>query len=408
MRLTTIAAPVVALGMIASPAPAQDSHGPVKIGVLTDLSGGYVDALGDGAVVAAGLAARDSGLVLDQHVQIIAADYARSPDIGAAIVRDWYDNQGIDMVTDGGSSPVGLAVEEVSRERRKLVLFAGPATNEITRAKCSPYAAQWIYDSYALAHAAASVTVEEGGDTWYFIGTDTALSRELVRDATAVVQGHGGTILGADYAPRGTADFSSFLSEAQRSKAAIIGLATRAGDVVRLIRQSAARGIVEGGQKFVPLLMFITDVHRLGLETAQGLRFASAFYWDVDDATRRFAHRFFSRVHSMPTMVQAGIYSATRHYLKAVKALGTKDPDLVMKKMREMPINDFMTRNGVLRIDGSVIRDMYVFEVKTPDESEGAWDYLKRVATIPGNEAFPPIEANGCPLAKAPNTGDRG
>jgi branched-chain amino acid transport system substrate-binding protein len=196
------------------------------------------------------------------------------------------------------------------------------------------------------------------------------------------------------------------LSEAQRSKAAIIGLATRAGDVIRLIRQSAAFGIAEGGQKFVPLLMFITDVHRLGLETAQGLRFAATFYWDTDEATRRFAHRFFSRVHSMPTMVQAGVYSATRHYLKAVKAVGATDPDRVMQKMREMPINDFMTKNGSLRIDGTVIRDMYVFEAKSPEESEGAWDYLKRIATIPGDRAFPPLEASSCPLA--PSTDDRG
>ncbi|HEV2474946.1 MAG TPA: ABC transporter substrate-binding protein, partial [Candidatus Dormibacteraeota bacterium] len=319
MRLTMIVAPILVVGVIASPALAQDLPSPVKIGVLTDLSGGYVDALGDGAVVAARLAANDSGLVLGQHVQIIAADYDRSPEVGAAIARDWYDNQGVDMVTDGGSSPVALAVEAVSRERHKLVLFSGPATDEITGLICSPYAARWTYSSYALARAAASVVLEQGGSTWYFIGTDTALSRELTRDATAFIEHRGGAVVGVEYAPRGTADFSSFLSEAQRSKAAIIGLTTRAGDVIRLIRQSAAFGIAEGGQRFVPLLMFITDVHRLGLETAQGLRYPSAFYWDTDEATRRFAHRFFARVHSMPTMVQAGVYSATRHYLKAVK-----------------------------------------------------------------------------------------
>lgn len=408
MRLMAIITPILALAVIASPALAQDSPSPVKIGVLTDLSGGYVDALGDGAVVAARLAARDSGFVLGQQVEIIAADYHRSPEIGAAIARNWFDNQGVDMLTDGGSSPVALAVEAVSRERHKLALFSGPTTDEITGFNCSPYAARWTYASYALAHAAASIILEQGGNSWYFIGSDTALSRELVRDATAVVENHGGAVLGAAYAARGTADFSSFLSDAQRSKAAIIGLATRAGDVVRLIRQSAAFGIAEGGQKFVPLLMFIADVHRLGLEAAQGLRFASAFYWDTDEATRRFAHRFFSRVHSMPTMVQAGVYSATRHYLTAVKALGTKDPDLVMQKMRETPINDFMTKNGSLRIDGSVIRDMHVFEVKTPEESRGAWDYLKRIATIPGDRVFPPLKASSCALAKAPSTDGRG
>ncbi len=401
MRLRIIVPALIALGAMAVSAAAQEPHGPVKIGVLTDLGGGYTDALGDGAVVAAQLAVIDAGPVLGGPAQVIAADYDRSADVGAAVARDWYDNQGVDVIVDGGSSPVALAIEEVSRERRKLALFSGPATAEITAARCSPYAAQWTYDSYALAHVAAATIVKEGGKTWYFIAADTALSRALVGEATAVVEGLGGRVLGAEYAPRGTSDFGAALMAAQASKADIIGLATRAGDVVRVVRESAAFGIAEGGQKFAPLLMFITDVHRLGLELAQGLRFASAFYWDTDEATHAFARRFFGRVHSMPTMVQAGVYSATRHYLKAVKAVGATDPERVMQKMRETPINDFMTKNGTLRIDGRVIRDMYLFEVKTPGESDGQWDYLKRVATVPGDEAFRPLASGGCPLAGA-------
>ncbi|HEV2546158.1 MAG TPA: ABC transporter substrate-binding protein [Stellaceae bacterium] len=408
MWLRIIMATLLALGAMVLHAAAQEPQGQVKIGVLTDLSGGNTDALGDGAVVAAQLAVTDTGLVLGGPVQVIAADYDRSPEVGAAMAREWYDNQGVDVIVDGGSSPVALAIEEVSRERRKLALFSGPATAEITAARCSPYAAQWTYDSYALAHVTAATTVKEGGKTWYFIGADTALSRALVGEATSVIEGLGGRVLGADYAPRGTSDFGPFLIAAQASKADIIGLATRAGDVVRVVREGAAFGIAEGGQKFAPLLMFITDVDQLGIDFAQGLRFASAFYWDTDEATHAFSRRFFSRVHSMPTMVQAGVYSATRHYLKAVKAVGATDPDRVMQKMRETPINDFMTKNGTLRIDGRVIRDMYFFEVKRPAESDGQWDYLKRIATVPGDDAFRPLAAGGCPLATAPRTGQPG
>jgi branched-chain amino acid transport system substrate-binding protein len=408
MRLRIIMPALIALGAMAIPAAAQEPQRPVKIGVLTDLSGGYTDALGDGAVVAAQLAVTDAGPVPGGPAQVIAADYDRSPDVGASIARDWYDNQGVDVIVDGGSSPVALAIEEVSRERHTLALFSGPATAEITAARCSPYAAQWTYDSYALAHVTAASIVKDGGKSWYFIGADTALSRAVVGEATAVVEGLGGRVLGADYAPRGTSDFGAFLLAAQASKADIIGLATRAGDVVRVVRESATFGIAEGGQKFAPLLMFITDVQRLGLELAQGLRFASAFYWDTDEATYAFSRRFFSRVHSMPTMVQAGVYSATRHYLKAVKAVGATDSDRVMQKMRETPINDFMTKNGTLRVDGRVIRDMYLFEVKRPAESDGQWDYLKRIVTVPGDDAFRPLAAGGCPLAASPRIGQPG
>src|SRR5690242_13331133 len=265
MWLRIIVATLLALGAMVLHAAAQEPQRPVKIGVLTDLGGGYTDALGDGAVVAAQLAVSDAGAVLGGPAQVIAADYDRSPAVGAAVAREWYDNEGVDVIVDGGSSPVALAIEEVSRERHKLALFSGPATAEITAGRCSPYAAQWTYDSYALAHVTAATIVKEGGKTWYFIGADTELSHALVREASSVVEGLGGQVFGADYAPRGTTDFGASLMAAQASKADIIGLATRAGDVVRVVRQSAEFGIAEGGQKFAPLLLFITDVHRLGL-----------------------------------------------------------------------------------------------------------------------------------------------
>jgi branched-chain amino acid transport system substrate-binding protein len=304
------------------------------------------------------------------------------------------------MVTDGGSSAVALAVEEVSREKHKLVLFNGPASSDITGARCSPYAAHWNYDTYALAHVTGSAIVKAGGKAWFFVGADYAFGHALERDTAAVIEQSGGKVLGAIYHPINTSDFSSFLLQAQASKAQIIGLANAGADTINSIKQGAEFGIVSGGQKFAALLMFITDVNSLGLKAAQGLQYTSAFYWDMDDATRAFSRRFFERVHHMPTMVQAGIYSATHHYLAAIKAIGTKDPDKVMAKMREMPINDFMTKNGQLRIDGRVVRDMYLLEVKTPAESKEPWDYAKIVAVVPGDQAYRPLDQGGCPLVK--------
>jgi branched-chain amino acid transport system substrate-binding protein len=395
--LTTLA---LALALMAQGAAAQ-SGAPVKVGVLSDMSSIYADITGEGTGAAARLAVEDVGPVLGQPVQIITGDHQNKADVASAIVRGWYDNDGVDMVTDGGSSAVALAVEEVSREKKKLVLFSGPASSDITGAKCSPYAAHWTYDTYALAHVTGSAIVKSGGTSWFFLGADYAFGHALERDTASVVEGAGGKVLGAVYAPINTPDFSSFLLQAQSSKAKIIGLANAGGDTINSIKQGAEFGIVEGGQKFAALLMFITDVNSLGLKTAQGLQFTSAFYWDMNDETRAFSKRFFERVHHMPTMVQAGVYSATHHYLMAVKALGSKDPDKVMAKMRETPINDFMTKNGKLRIDGRVIRDMYLLEVKKPEQSKYPWDYVKVVETVPGDQAYRPLDKGGCPLVKA-------
>jgi len=392
------AASVLLLALMGGAAAAQNA--PVKIGVLTDMNSLYADIVGQGSVAGAQMAAEDAGPILGQPVQVVSGDHQNKADIGAGIARQWYDTGGVDMITDGGSSAVALAVEEVSREKHKLVLFNGPASSDITGPRCSPYAAHWTYDTYALAHVTGSAIVKSGGQSWFFIGADYAFGHALERDTAAVVEQSGGKVLGAVYAPINTADFSSFLLQAQSSKAQIIGLANAGGDTINSIKQGGEFGIVQGGQKFAALLMFITDVHSLGLKTAQGLQFTTAFYWDQDDATRTFSRRFFERVHHMPTMIQAGIYSATRHYLDAIKALGSKEPDQVMAKMRETPINDFMTRNGQLRIDGRVVRDMYLVEVKKPEESKEPWDYLKVVQMVPGDQAFRPLDQGGCPMVK--------
>jgi branched-chain amino acid transport system substrate-binding protein len=378
------------------PATAQ-----VKIGVLSDMNSLYADISGKGTGVAAHMAAEDFGPVLGKPVEIVTADHQNKADIATNIARNWYDNEGVDMITDGGSSAVALAVEEVSRQKQKLVLFNGPASSDITGKSCSPYAAHWNYDTYALSHVTGAAIVKSGGKSWFFIGADYAFGHALERDTAAVVEAEGGKVLGAVYAPINTSDFSSFLLQAQASKADIVGLANAGGDTTNSIKQGSEFGIVKGGQKFAALLMFITDVHALGLQAAQGLQFTTAFYWDQNDETRAFSQRFIKQVGHMPTMVQAGVYSATLHYLKAVKALGSKDPLKVMEKMRQTPINDFMTHNGQLRIDGRVLRDMYLVQVKKPEESKGPWDYLRIVQTVPGEQAYRPLDKGGCPLVEA-------
>jgi len=391
---------VSAAALLLSIAAAQAADGPVKIGVLSDMSSLYADITGEGTGAAARMAVEDEGPVLGQPVVVVTADHQNKADVGSDIARRWYDTEGVDMITDGGSSAVALAVEEVSRERHKLVLFSGPASSDITGSKCSAYAAHWTYDTYALAHVTGSAIVKSGGNSWFFIVADYAFGHALERDTESVIAAAGGQVVGQVAVPINSADFSSFLLQAQASKAKIIGLANAGGDTINSIKQGAEFGIVESGQKFAALLMFITDVHSLGLKAAQGLQFTAAFYWDMNDETRAFSKRFFEHVHHMPTMVQAGVYSATHHYLEAIKALGTKDPDQVTAKMRELPISDFMTKNGRLRIDGRVVRDMYLLEVKKPSESKGPWDYLKVVETVPGDQAYRPLDQGGCPLVK--------
>ena len=388
----------VLLALAATPAAAQ-----VKIGVLSDMNSLYADITGKGTGVAARMAVEDFGPVLGKPVEIVTADHQNKADVATNIARNWYDNEGVDMITDGGSSAVALAVEEISRQKQKLVLFNGPASSDITGKSCSPYAAHWNYDTYALSHVTGSAIVKSGGKSWYFIGADYAFGHALQRDTAEVVEAEGGKVLGAVYAPINTSDFSSFLLQAQASKSEIVGLANAGNDATNAIKQRNKFGIMRGGQKFAALLMFITDVHGLGLKAAQGLQFTTAFYWDQNDETRAFSQRFIKDVGHMPTMVQAGVYSATMHYLKAIKALGSKEPLKVMEKMRETPINDFMTHNGQLRIDGRVLRDMYLVQVKKPEESKGPRDYLSIVRTVPGEKAYRPRDKGGCPLVEAAN-----
>jgi branched-chain amino acid transport system substrate-binding protein len=390
----------VAVVALSAGSAAAQSGGPVKIGVLNDMSSLYADIGGKGSVEAAKMAAEDAGPVLGKPVEVIGADHQNKPDIGANIARQWYDTQGVDVITDVPTSSVALAVNEVSREKKKLALWSGPATSDLTGPKCNAYAASWVYDTYALAHVTGSAVVKSGGDSWFFLTADYAFGHALQRDTAAVVQAAGGKVLGDVAVPLNTPDFSSFLLQAQSSKAKIIGLANAGGDTINSIKQGAEFGIVEGGQKFAALLMFITDVHSLGLKTAQGLQMSGPFYWDMNDETRAFSKRFSDRVGHPPTFTQAGVYSAMHHYLEAIKAIGTKDPDKVMEKMRATPINDFMTKNGKLREDGRVIRDFYLFEVKKPAESKGPWDYYKLLQTVPGDQAFRPLDKGECPLVK--------
>jgi branched-chain amino acid transport system substrate-binding protein len=380
---------------------ARADEAPVKIGVLTDMSSLYKDIGGPGSVAAAQMAIDDfGGKVLGKPIQLVSADHQNKPDIGSAIARKWYSEEGVDVITDVPTSSVALSVENVSRKLHRLVLFTGAGSSDITGRNCSPYAAHWVYDTYALAHGTGSAIVKQGGKNWYFITADYAFGYALERDTAAVVQASGGKVLGQSLVPLNTADFSSYLLAAQSSRAQIIGLANAGQDTINSIKQASEFGITNSGQRLAGLLIFITDVHSLGLQIAQGLELTSAFYWDQNDQTRAWSRRFFAKVGHMPTMSQAGVYSAIHHYLEAVQALGSKDPDKVMAKMRATPINDFMTHNGTLRIDGRVLRDLYLFQVKSPAESKAPWDYFKELRTIPANEAFRPLDQGGCPLVK--------
>ena len=389
---------IAAAALVAAGTMSAAAQAPVKIGVLTDTASLYADLSGKGAVEAVKMAVEDAGPVLGQPAQVIVADHQNKPDLAASIASQWYDADGVDLITDLVTSSTALAVDEVSRAKKKIAIVVTAAASDLTGPKCSPYLAHWVYDTWALAHGTGAAMVKQGGDSWFFITADYAFGHALQRDTADVVTKSGGKVLGSVDVPLNTQDFSSFLLQAQSSKAKVIGLANAGGDTINSIKQAAEFGIVEGGQKIAGLLVFDTDVHSLGLKAAQGLQLTSPFYWDQNDETRAFSKRFQARVGRPPTFAQAGDYSAAHHYLEAVKAAGSKDPDKVMAKMRETPINDFMTHNGKLRIDGRVIRDSYLYEVKTPSESKGEWDLLKLIAKVPASESIRPLDQGGCPL----------
>ena len=388
---------MMALSLPTFGAAGQDQSA-VKIGVLTDMSSIYAQHGGPGSVEAARMAIEDfGGSVLGKPIEVLFADHHNDTRLAVRIARRWYDD-GVSAIADVANSAVALAVEEVSRESKRVVLFSGPASADLTGPSCSPYAVDWTYDTFALAHGAVGAITRSGGASWFFITADYAFGYTMQRDASDVILADGGAVLGSAIVPFGWVDFSRYLLQAKTSAAKVVGLAISGRDMINAIREAREFGIIQGGQRLAGLLVFVTDVHNLGLETAQGLLMTSAYYWDQNDETRAFGKRFFRKMKRMPTMVQAGVYGAVTHYLKAVKAAGGDDAAAVRAKMRDMPIDDFMTHDGKLRIDGRVMRDMYLFEVKSPSESRYPWDYLKLVQTIPADEAFRPLAEGGCPL----------
>jgi branched-chain amino acid transport system substrate-binding protein len=400
MRRFVAAGFAAALLGLAGAASAQAPE-TVKIGVLADMSSLYADLGGPGSVVAAQMAVDDfGGTVLGKKIEIVSADHQNKPDVGSSIARQWFESQGVSMITDLTTSSVALAVQEVARNDNKVVLVSGAASSDLTGKACAPTSVHWTYDTVALANGTGAAVVKAGGDTWFFITADYAFGHALERDTTAVVLAYGGKVLGAVNVPLNTADFSSFLLQAQASKAKIVGLANAGGDTINSIKQAAEFGLVAGGQKLAGLLVFISDVHSLGLQTAQGLQLTESFYWDQDDQTRGWSKKFFAKTNKQPTMTQAGVYSATMHYLEAVKAAGTLDAPAVMKELKSKPINDFMIRNGHIQEDGSLVHDMYLYEVKKPSESKGEWDLYKLIATIPGDQAYKRPHGNECPAVK--------
>jgi branched-chain amino acid transport system substrate-binding protein len=392
------AAGIVACALLASaPASAQG----VKIGVLNDQSGVYADYGGKGSIEAAKMAIEDfGGSVLGQKIELTSADHQNKPDLASSIARRWYDAEGVDMITDLTTSSVALAVQGIAAEKKKIDIVVGAATSAITGANCTPYGFHWACDTHALAVSTGGALVKTGGDTWYFITVDYAFGHALEQDTSDVITESGGKVLGHVLYPLNAADFSSFLLQAQSSKAKIVGLANAGQDTINSIKQAAEFGIVAGGQRLAALLMTAAEVHGLGLEAAQGLALTESYYWDLNDRTREFGQRFFKRTGRMPNMIQAGTYSATLQYLKAVKAAGTKDADAVVKKLKELPVDDAFTAHGRVQANGRMVSDLYLFEVKKPSESKGDWDYYKLLATVPGDTAYPTAANSGCPLTK--------
>ncbi len=391
-----------AIATLAGAAHAQVSDGVVKIGVMNDQSGPYADLAGPGSVVAARMAVEDFGAAKKgMKVEILVADHQNKPDVGSTIARQWYDVDKVDVIMDVPTSSVVLAVNQITKEKNKAFIVSTGATSDLSGKACTPNTIHWTYDTWALANGTGSAIVKTGGDTWFFLTADYAFGHALEKDTEAVVLKGGGKVLGKVRHPFPSADFSSFLLQAQSSKAKIIGLANAGADTTNAIKQGAEFGIVKGGQQFAGLLVFLTDVHALGLQNAQGLLLTEAFYWDLNPQTRAWSQRF-AKLHkgAMPTMAQAGVYSATLHYLKAVEAAKTDDGPKVIAQMKKMPSDDQVFGKGRVRQDGRHVHDMYLFEVKKPAESKGPWDYYKVRATIPAEQAFRPEKDGGCPLVK--------
>ncbi|MCG6207232.1 ABC transporter substrate-binding protein [Rhodopseudomonas sp. HC1] len=397
MNVKLFSAALATTALIAiAPASAEG----VKIGILNDQSGVYADYGGKGSVEAAKMAIEDfGGEVLGQKVELVSADHQNKPDTAVSIARKWFDVDNVDMITELTTSSVALAVQDLAKEKKKIDIVVGAATSRITGDACTPYGFHWAFDTRALAVGTGGALVKAGGDTWFFLTADYAFGYSLEKDTSEIVQANGGKVLGAVRHPLNSSDFSSFLLQAQASKAKVVGLANAGLDTANAIKQAAEFGIVQGGQKMAGLLMTLAEVHGLGLKAAQGLVLTEAYYWDRDDKSREFAERYFKRTNRMPSMIQAGTYSATLSYLKAVKAAGSKDTDAVAKKLKELPVEDAFAKGNV-QANGRFVHDMYLFEVKKPEESKKPWDYYKQLAVVPGDQAFPAAKDSGCPLTK--------
>jgi len=396
----SLVAAAVASSLAAGTALAQISDNMIKIGVLTDMSSLYTDLAGAGSVAAARMAVEDSGIEKRGiKVEIVSADHQNKPDVGSGIARQWYDTDKVDVIVDVPNSGVALAINQITKEKGKVFLASGPASSDLTGKACTPNTVHWTYDTWMLANGTGGAIVKSGGDSWFFITADYAFGQALERDTEAVVLKNGGKVLGKVRAPLNTQDFSSFLLQAQASKAKIVGLANAGGDTTNSIKQAAEFGIVKGGQNLAGLLVFITDVHALGLPTAQGLIVTNTFYWDQNDQTRAFSKRFEAQDKGIhPTMVHAGVYASILHYLKAVEALKSDDGTKVVAKMKEMPTDDPLFGKGTIRADGRKVHDAYLFEVKKPSESKYPGDFYNLKATIPAAEAFRPLKEGNCPL----------
>jgi branched-chain amino acid transport system substrate-binding protein len=392
---------LAALAAGAAPAAAQMSDGVIRLGMLGDMTGLYADAGGPGNVEALRLAAEDfGGAVAGAPIDVVFADCQNRADVGTSIARRWYDQDGVDAVFDGCNSAVALAVQEITREKDRVAFWSGPGTSALTGRNCSPNGIHWTYDTYALGRAVAQGAVAAGARDWFFLTADYAFGHALERDATAFVASAGGRVVGGVRHPLGTSDFSSFLLQAQASGASAVGLANATSDTTNSIKQAAEFGLLDGTRRLVGLLVLLTDVHSLGLQTAQGLTLAETYYWDLDDGTRAFARRFEERIGRKPTMMQAGVYSAAVHYLESIRLAGTDAAGPVLADMRSRPVENAVTRGGRVREDGRMVADVHVFEVKPPEASRGPWDYYRLVRTIPGDQAYRPLSESDCPLVR--------
>ena len=380
---------------------AEISDGVVKLGLILDLSGPYSENTGEGSAAAAKMAVADfGGKVLGAPIEVVIADQKNSADRAAAIARDWFDHQHVDAIMDVSGSSEALIVQRIADIRGRIVMLSAPGAERLTNEACTPTAVHYTFDTYSIAHTVGTAMVERGATSWFFITVDYSFGYDLENDTAEIVRDKGGEVLGHARHPLDTADFSSYLARAQQSQAKVVALANGGADMSNAIRQAAQRGMIPGPQTFAGLSLRFTGVHSLGLETTQGMVLSESFYWDLDEASRAWSKRFFAIVGKMPNSLQAGVYSATTHYLKAVQSAGTDATEPVMKAMRAMPIDDFFAHNGHIRADGVMVHDTHLFQVKPPAESKYPWDYFKLVATVPGDTAFAPLSRSKCPLVK--------